>query len=551
MPHVDSDLVLSQFRQALSDCQRLYETSGRLCAEHHASLLSQSPNHFIELMEDLHKGLVVKVYISVAAADRKWSREERRLAEILFEHVWQRQLSGDALRDAMLHVSRQATELRWYSLIRPFTQIAPLRHRIGDLETVVMRLANLVARADGSITPAESRYLRTLQAELEQHLHPLALDTPGGHEDARQVGTQAVRKMKQDVSRMRRQCELRRQPRPQPSTDQAKAERENRLQDAMAQLDRLIGMQSVKQEVRSLANFLKVQQHRAKIGLPQTGLSLHMVFTGNPGTGKTTVARIVGQLFGAMGILDKGHLVETDRSGLVAEYAGQTGPKTNHKIDEALDGVLFVDEAYSLVADQAEDPYGREAVQTLLKRIEDDRKRLVVILAGYPQPMDRLLHSNPGLSSRFQRKIAFEDYGEVQLCRIFELMCKANQYQLPPLSRARLLWGFQWLYEHRDEHFGNGRLARNVFEDAIRRLANRVAAAPDLTHKLLSVLLPEDIQLEVPDKVWRRSQEADARFQFQCPTCEVRSEVPVMYLGRRLKCGKCHDRFVADWGVPV
>jgi SpoVK/Ycf46/Vps4 family AAA+-type ATPase len=152
----------------------------------------------------------------------------------------------------------------------------------------------------------------------------------------------------------------------------------------MAELDDLIGLSGVKQEVRTLANFLKVQVERTKAGLPAAALSLHMVFGGNPGTGKTSVARIVGKIFGAMGVLPRGHLIETDRSGLVAEYAGQTGPKTHKKIEEALDGVLFIDEAYTLIHAEGDDPYGHEAVQTLLKRMEDDRDRLVVILAGYP-----------------------------------------------------------------------------------------------------------------------------------------------------------------------
>src|SRR5438128_1209346 len=164
-----------------------------------------------------------------------------------------------------------------------------------------------------------------------------------------------------------------------------------------------------------------------------------MVFTGNPGTGKTSVARIIGRIFGAMGILAKGHLIETDRSGLVASYAGQTGPKTNKKIDEALDGVLFIDEAYSLVADSSEDAYGREAVQALLKRMEDDRQRLVIILAGYPEPMDALLRSNPGLSSRFSTNLAFDDYRPSELGRIFQSLCDKNRYQVPGATQAKLL----------------------------------------------------------------------------------------------------------------
>src|SRR5215468_8367701 len=191
------------------------------------------------------------------------------------------------------------------------------------------------------------------------------------------------------------------------------------LQQSLKELDDLIGLGPIKQEVRTLANYLKLERRRGEAGLSETEISLHMVFTGNPGTGKTTVARIVGRIFAAMGVLKKGHLIETDRSGLVAGYAGQTGPKANAKIDEALDGVLFIDEAYSLVADEGQDAYGMEAVQAVLKRAEDDRNRLVIIMAGYTEEMNTLLDSNPGLSSRFNRVLNFEDYSPVELARIY------------------------------------------------------------------------------------------------------------------------------------
>jgi SpoVK/Ycf46/Vps4 family AAA+-type ATPase len=227
--------------------------------------------------------------------------------------------------------------------------------------------------------------------------------------------------------------------------------------------------------------------------MPTKPLSLHMVFSGNPGTGKTTVARIVGKLFGAMGILQKGHLVETDRSGLVAEYQGQTAKKTNEKIDEALDGVLFIDEAYSLAPEGQPDSYGQEALATLLKRMEDDRDRLVVILAGYSGPMERLLKSNPGLSSRFSRHCEFPDYDADELCQIFEFLATASHYQLTAEFREALAEHIQEKVALKDEHFGNGRMVRNEFENAIRNLANRVVNATELTPDVVSTFQPADL----------------------------------------------------------
>jgi SpoVK/Ycf46/Vps4 family AAA+-type ATPase len=324
---------------------------------------------------------------------------------------------------------------------------------------------------------------------------------------------------------------------------------QERLQEATDELEKLIGLSMIKERVRSLTNFLRLQRQREQAGLPTMPIGLHMAFVGNPGTGKTTVARIVGQIFGAMGILKSGHLVETDRSGLVAEYAGQTTAKTNKLIDSALDGVLFIDEAYSLISDRGgDDQYGREAIQILLKRMEDNRDRIVVILAGYPEEMDEMIRSNPGLSSRVNTKLEFEDYQPADLGQIFELLCKSNHFRLPPTSRHRLLVGLDELHRERDRHFGNGRLARNAFEECVRRLADRVADIAPLTPELLSVLEPEDIIVPgIADNQLEQLIQQAHTLRTACTHCKKRLKLEGRMLGCRLRCPNCQTEFKTGW----
>ncbi|HUE71246.1 MAG TPA: AAA family ATPase [Pirellulaceae bacterium] len=547
--------MLGEFRQAIQECSALYRDAAEQAVLECASQLGAAPDKFRQTMADLHCGLLLKIYTSVAEADLRWNQPEQVFAQTLFEHVWGKSIYGDNLRETVLHVSTSSAGLKWYSLFRPFDRLPPLRERVPELETLVLRIANLVAKADGAVTPGETAMLNSIRNELECTFRPLPLDKPrDADKPAVESSTyQQLRGLEppqlvpiDEPRGSRSPGGYAAAPAPPQKTP------EQILAEAMAELDALIGLSNIKDEVRTLSNFLRMQRERQAAGLPLTPVSLHLVFRGNPGTGKTTVARIVGRIYAAMGALKKGHLVETDRSGLVAEYAGQTGPKTNKKIDEALDGILFIDEAYSLVADANEDPYGQEAVQGLVKRMEDERQRLAVILAGYSDPMDNLLVTNPGLSSRFATQMTFPDYTPGQLGRIFQVFCDKNHYQVPGATQAKLLIGLAHLYGERDEHFGNARLVRNIFERAIRRLANRIAGIVPLTHELLTVLLPADIEMpDVPTSVRDAADKEPRKVTIACPGCSAESKLAMEHLGRKAKCKKCGESFVASWGEPV
>ena len=264
------------------------------------------------------------------------------------------------------------------------------------------------------------------------------------------------------------------------------------VEDVLAELDSLVGLDEVKAEVRKLVNLAKVNEARRAQGLKVPPMSYHMVFTGNPGTGKTTVARIVARAFRALGIARTGQLVETDRAGLVGAYAGETATKTNAKVDEAIGGVLFVDEAYQLVSGD-NDNYGREAIATLIKRMEDDRDKLIVIAAGYTDEMRDFLDANPGMRSRIARTIEFPDYSAKELAAIFRSMAKKNDFTLAPDLEAGLDAAIAKLTARRDRTFGNARFVRQLFEDATGRQANRLAESGSLDADALKTLVLADL----------------------------------------------------------
>lgn len=322
-----------------------------------------------------------------------------------------------------------------------------------DYVTTLYRFATIIAKADNVITKKEENSLK----EIYQITHkPVPVD------ENKAVSISEV-------------------------------EESESLEQVLAELDGLIGLDDVKREVRSLINFVQIQKEREKQGLKNSQVSYHCVFTGSPGTGKTTIARLVAKIYKHLEILEKGQLVETDRSGLVAEYLGQTATKVDKVVKSALDGILFIDEAYALVG-QGNDDYGKEAVAALIKRMEDNREKLVLIVAGYSEEMKIFIDSNPGFKSRFNRYIHFPDYTPYEMIGIYELLCSKSEYVISPSAKNLLSESFKQLYETKTKDFGNGRLVRNIFEKSIENQSNRIALTDqELTKKILTTIEAGDI----------------------------------------------------------
>ncbi|MEO1616874.1 MAG: AAA family ATPase [Planctomycetota bacterium] len=497
---VDS-LVESQFIDAIDASRRVYVDVliDPFLADPQRCPLSQ--DEFLEQLESRFELILGKVFVEVVESDLYLSPAEAELARTLLRHTLKKSVWPSKIVSELSELSEKAKAHSWSHVLEPLNWYPEAcEHRL-ELKTCLLRVANIVAKVDGRMAAEAISQLRMLDMQLEQHLpeaSPPCPDETAENQDSLnelesgQLSKDLIEMIEQETKTSKPKANASKDAKEEPAT-LSDEECEQQLQQALAELDDLVGIERVREEVKTLVNVCKLQRAREAHGMPVKPLSLHMVFTGNPGTGKTTVARIIGKIFGGLGVLTRGHLVETDRSGLVADYQGQTATKTNELVDQALDGVLFIDEAYALAPEGQADSYGQEAVGTLLKRMEDDRHRLVVILAGYDQPMELMLKSNPGLSSRFSRQCHFEDYNSEELCQIYERLAIANCYTVSQPFREALLHLLGERVAGKDEHFGNGRMVRNIFENAIRRLANRVVESNDLTPDVISTFQVSDL----------------------------------------------------------
>ena len=384
-----------------------------------------------------------------------------------------------------------------------FGKVNSERERVQRFSTLLYRWASLVAKADGTVTAKESETLAFI----------MKLNDVSDGSNVRVIGSREdpSSKPRYEIPSFDDESQSGNPAKGADSTeDLGRNNGRKALESVLQSLDELVGLEPVKKTVRDLTDFIRVQLKRKQVGLKVSPISYHCVFTGNPGTGKTTVARILADIYREMGVVKKGQLVETDRSGLVAEYIGQTAVKTNKIIDQALDGILFIDEAYSLVQGGDKD-FGREAISTLLKRMEDDRDRLVVVLAGYTEEMKDFIDSNPGLQSRFNRYIGFPDYTAEELASMFLRLTEKNQYTCNQDVRNSIVQIIEHAVAGKDRNFGNGRYVRNLFEKTIQRQAVRLSGVAPLTAEMLSELTLDDLGIKGSATVLTESKEGTRR----------------------------------------
>lgn len=360
-----------------------------------------------------------------------------------------------------------------------------------NLYNLYTQLGQEFISCNTTISDRELEHLTAYTSMIEKYLRELKLFEPGKGPISKGTANSDAKGTKKAVSSKNAKATL--DGMKGTLNQEEVPDSEIKLEDLMKELNDLTGLDDVKKDIKNLINLLKVKKLREERGMKQPSISLHMVFSGNPGTGKTTVARLLAKIYKCLNILPKGHLVEADRSNLVEGYVGQTAIKTKEVVESALGGVLFIDEAYTLTAGKDGKDFGQEAVDTLLKMMEDNRDNLIVIVAGYIDLMEEFVNSNPGLRSRFNKYILFQDYTGEQLYDIFMSMCKNQEYIPNEQGRKYAKEYLTECAEKHDENFANAREVRNYLERAIARQASRIVELDKVSDKQLKTLTKSDL----------------------------------------------------------
>ncbi|MBC8872542.1 MAG: AAA family ATPase [Planctomycetes bacterium] len=523
--------VLEELDQVMQQCRELYLS----CVPKGREILKGASLDMTLSQDRLHKYLLVKLCATIAEADGRWTYEEQRCAAAVLRHV------GIAFSDQELdkiagYVHKQAGKLDWQQLLQPFREIPVLCDKRAELQTVILRTANLIAKADGSLLPRETTILERIQGllrpdprrDLDRAPHWSEEDTiamAGGIEQLWRKGDAA---------------------KPLAATPAASVAS---LLENLQRLDALVGLRQVKQEIRGLANAASRRDQREQAGQPVGLHESHLVFVGGEGTGKTTVARLLCDILVAAGALEHGRLVEVNSRGLAQNHADKAADRMDANFAEAIGGTLLIDHAGELLSAGGQ-PLSA-AMRVLLQRMAGHRGQLVVILADDSDRLLRTIHQRSDLASAFNRHLRFPSYGVSELGRIFQRFCDRNHYQVSRLAQIKLLLGFQWRLERDGELFGNGHLVRQVFEDAVYCLGHRVAGISTLTEGLLTSLEDDDILIDgVPAGVWSNLADPGRMFTIHCPGCASANQVGSDFLGIQVECKRCHHRFVCAWGEP-
>ncbi|MCU0873988.1 MAG: hypothetical protein MUE50_16755, partial [Pirellulaceae bacterium] len=510
------DAILAELAQAMQDCRQLYLS----CVSPSPGFQQAAIQQLAVSQDRLHRGLLAKIYATIAEADGRWTYEEQRCVTALLQHVgvpW----SPEQLEPTARKIARQAARLDWQRLLQPFWERPELRGRMADLETLVVRIANLIAKADGLVAAKETAVLQSLQVEFRAGRPAAALASPlsaasaGVDADLPWVGAVAPAKAKRlrtDTGPLREQ--------------------------SLRKLDALVGRRPLKQEIRALADWAFLQNQRRRADLPYEPTDTRFLFIGRAGTGKTQVARLLSEILAASGVLKRGQLVEINAFDLVSREPRDAANVIKAKLREAIGGTLLIEYAGALFS--AGESSTANVLRALHQNLVAHAGRLAVVLADQSDRLLNLLDRSGDWQPMFRRYWRFDDYRAGELGQIFQFHCSRSQYQVTRLAQIKLLLGFDWQLRQDAERFGYGHGVQRVFERAVHQLAGRIAGISPLTKPLLTTFQDADVVFDgVPDEVFANLADPRRTFTIRCPGCESVNVVGPEFLGIGVECMRC------------